>query len=163
MVEARSTVASSTSVITSRKKAVLAPKLLQAHLSNVKESLYLFDHTKVVKHAARNFLINHQVETLLQSKLYGPVILLSFREFSRDVRFVSQELAERFSAENMARNTIKVEVAAGPPLMAGLPPRKERVNVCHVENLILVNLSPCLGRSDQTSVYDFVRSQAKPA
>ena len=32
----------------SRKKAVLAPKLFQAHISNVKESLYLFDHTKAV-------------------------------------------------------------------------------------------------------------------
>ena len=31
-----------------RKKAVLAPKLLQAHISNVKESFYLFDHSKTV-------------------------------------------------------------------------------------------------------------------
>ena len=31
---------------TLRKKAVLAPKLLQAHISNVKESFYLFDHSK---------------------------------------------------------------------------------------------------------------------
>ena len=41
------------------RKAVLANKLLQAHLSNVKESLYLIDHTKVVEMPARNFLINH--------------------------------------------------------------------------------------------------------
>ena len=34
--------------IATRKKAVLAPKIFQAHLSNVKDSLYLFDHTKVV-------------------------------------------------------------------------------------------------------------------
>ena len=41
------------------RKAVLASKLMQAHLSNVKESLYLYDHTKVVDMAQRNFLINH--------------------------------------------------------------------------------------------------------
>jgi len=40
--------AASKPVQATRKKAVLAPKLFQAHLSNVKESLYLFDHTKVV-------------------------------------------------------------------------------------------------------------------
>lgn len=77
---------------TRKKKATLAPKLFQAHLSNVKESLYLFDHTKVVSQNTRNFLINHQIETLLQSKLYGAVILFSFRNFSRDVRFTNPEL-----------------------------------------------------------------------
>jgi len=40
--------AASKPVQATRKKAVLAPKLFQAHLSSVKESLYLFDHTKVV-------------------------------------------------------------------------------------------------------------------
>ena len=43
-----------------------------------------------------------------------------------------------------------------------MPGRKERLTVCHVDNLILLNLSPCLGRADPTSIYDFVRSQTKP-
>ena len=42
-----------------RKKAVLAPKLLQAHISNVKESFYLFDHSKTVNLDVRNTLINY--------------------------------------------------------------------------------------------------------
>ena len=62
MVEAasqRNTASAAAALRPKGKKAVLAPKLFQAHLSNVKESLYLFDHTKVVKQATRNFLINH--------------------------------------------------------------------------------------------------------
>lgn len=46
MVEARSS--QTPGLGATRKKAILAPKLFQAHLSNVKESLYLLDHTKVV-------------------------------------------------------------------------------------------------------------------
>lgn len=46
--------------------------------------------------------------------------------------------------------------------MPNLPGRKERLTVCHVDNLILLNLSPCLGRGDATSIYDFVRSQPAP-
>ena len=46
--------------------------------------------------------------------------------------------------------------------MKGLPGRKERLKICQVDNLILLNLSPCLSRTDQTSIYDFVRSQAQP-
>ena len=109
MVEARPQIAANTAQAT-RKKALLAPKLFQAHLSNVKESLYLFDHTKVVNQSARNFLINHQIETLLQSRLYGPVILLSFRNYARDVRFVNPELQAKFSTENMVRSTVQIEV-----------------------------------------------------
>ena len=41
-------VESSNSLVATRKKAILAPKLFQAHLSTVKESFYLLDHTKVV-------------------------------------------------------------------------------------------------------------------
>ena len=89
-----------------RKKAILSPKLFQAHLSNVKESLYLFDHTKVVGTAQRNFLINYQLETLLQSKLYGPVILLSFRSYDREVRYISQELQTKFSKSALAKNLL---------------------------------------------------------
>lgn len=159
MVETKAQTAGSTAT---RKKAVLTPKLYQAHLSNVKESLYLFDHTKAVSQAERNFLINHQIETLVQSRLYGPVILLSFRNYARDMRFSNQELQTKFDMANMARNTIKVEVE-GPPLMKGLPGRKEKLSVCKVDNLILLNLSPCLGRTaDPTSIYDFVRSQTQP-
>jgi hypothetical protein len=80
-----------------RKKATLTPKLLQAHISNVKESFYLFDHTKCVDQNTRNALINHQIETLLQSKLYGQVILLSFRKYGQDLRFENEELSTKYS------------------------------------------------------------------
>ena len=46
--------------------------------------------------------------------------------------------------------------------MPNLPGRKERLSVCHVDNLILLNLSPCLGRADPTSIYDYIRSQPAP-
>ena len=46
--------------------------------------------------------------------------------------------------------------------MKGLPGRKERLSICQVDNLILLNLKPCLSRTDPTSVFDFVRSQAQP-
>ena len=67
---------------TLRKKAVLAPKLIQAHISNVKESFYLFDHSKATDQNIKNTLMNYQIESLLQSKLYGAVILVSFRNFT---------------------------------------------------------------------------------
>ena len=46
--------------------------------------------------------------------------------------------------------------------MKGVPGRKERVSICHLDNLIFVNLSPCLGRTDTTSCYDFLRGQKDP-
>ena len=91
-----------------RKKAVLAPRLLQAHLSNVKESFYLFDHSKALSQSIRNTLINYQVETLLQSNLYGAVILVSFRNFAQEMRFQNGELSEKFA--EIAKNTLKIEV-----------------------------------------------------
>ena len=60
----------------------------------------------------------------------------------------------------MSKNLLRLEVE-GPPMAPGLPARKV-IAVCQVENLILVNLSPCLSRTDQTSVYDLVRSAKKP-
>ena len=97
----------------------------------------------------------------MQSKLYGHVVLFSFRNYARDVRFVNCELATKLAPEALARSTIKVEVE-GPPLMKGVPGRKECVPVCHLDNLIVVNLSPCLSRTDTTSCYDFIRGQKEP-
>ena len=107
-------------------------------------------------------MINHQLETLLSSKLYGPVILLSFRNYARDVRFVNADFKAKFALANLAKNKVTVEVA-GPSLMKGVPGRKERLSVCQVDNLIFVNLAPCLSRADTTSVYDYMRSQTNPA
>ena len=98
MVEASST----------RKKAILAPKILQAHVSNVKESFYLFDHSKALSSDIRNMLINHQMETLLQSKLYGAVVLLSFRNFDTDMQFRASDLSDKFA--DIKKSPIKVEV-----------------------------------------------------
>ena len=61
----------------------------------------------------------------------------------------------------MSKNLLRLEVEV-TPMAPGLPARKERIAVCQVDNLILVNLSPCLSRSDQTSVYDLVRGAKKP-
>lgn len=65
-----------------RKKASLTPKLLNALLSNVKESFYLIDNTVVRTLSDRNNLINSQIETLLDSKLYGAVMVLGLRQLS---------------------------------------------------------------------------------
>ena len=89
--------------------------------------------------------------------------MLSFRDFGRDVHFLNEELKTKFSYANLAKSTIKVEVTCGPPLMPGLPGKKERLTVCKLDNLIVLNLSPCLSRTDPTSLYDFVRGQADPA
>ena len=79
------------------------------------------------------------------------------------MRFNNGELQTKFDKANLASNTLKIEVQGPPPAnMPSLPGRKERLTVCHVDNLILLNLSPCLGRADPTSLYDFVRSQPAP-
>ena len=140
-----------------RKKAILAPKILQAHVSNVKESFYLFDHSKALSSDIRNMLINHQIETLLQSKLYGAVVLLSFRNIDSDLQFRAQDLSEKFAA--IKKSPIKVEVQC-PSTIKGVPGRKERLTVFHKENLILVNLQPCFSKNDQTSCYHFLRGAA---
>jgi len=70
-------------------------------------------------------------------------------------------MAAKFDHTQMSKNMLKIEVE-GPPIAPGLPGRKERLAVCHVDNLILVNLSPCMSRGDTTSVYDFVRGSKDP-
>ena len=141
--------------IATRKKAILAPKILQAHVSNVKESFYLFDHSKALSSDIRNMLINHQVETLLQSKLYGAVVLLCFRNFEKDMCFKAQDIAEKFN--EIKKKAVKVEVQ-GPSTIKGVPGRKERLTIYHQENFILVNLWPCFSKRDDTSCYHFLKS-----
>lgn len=65
-----------------RKKASLTPKILNALLSNVKESFYLIDNTNIRTPQDRSQLINSQIETLLDSKLYGSVILIGLRKLT---------------------------------------------------------------------------------
>ena len=43
-----------------------------------------------------------------------------------------------------------------------LPGRREKINVCHIDNLILVNLQPCLGKADTTNIYSWLRAQPAP-
>ena len=83
-------------------------------------------------------MINYQLETLLSSKLYGSVILISFRNFRTELAFQSSELREKFSKEELASNSIKVEVQ-GPSKFEGIPGRKERLSIIQVDNLIIVN------------------------
>ena len=104
-------------------------------------------------------LINHQIETLLQSKLYGAVILISFRNFTQEMKFQNDEMSNRFA--ELSKNTLKVEVQ-GPSLIKGVPGRKERLTVCHLDNLILINASPVLGKSDPLNCYHFLRASSNP-
>jgi len=63
---------------TFKKRASLTPKLLQGHLSNVKDSFYLIDNT-VLSGIQTQAFINQHIELLMNSKLYGEVIVLGFR------------------------------------------------------------------------------------
>jgi len=149
----------------SRKKATLSNKLMQAHLSNVKESFYMFDYTKCVGTQIKNAIINYQIETLLSSKLYGAVIVISFRNYEQELRFDKQEFQTKFSGRALAQNLEKIEVSGAPVIHKGftLPGKKEKISVCHIDNFILVNVSPCLSKTDPTSVYSYLRSQTRPA
>ena len=116
-----------------RKKASLTSKLLQGHVSNVKESFYLFDQTKCHSKAVRNTLINNQIETLLKSQLYGAVVLVSFRNYAREVHFESEELTQKYAPDVLVKNTVRVEMTqpgGGEERKVGntvikMPPKKE--------------------------------------
>ena len=43
-----------------------------------------------------------------------------------------------------------------------MPGRKERLNVCHQDNLILINVYPVLGKSDPLNCYHFLRAHSNP-
>lgn len=43
-----------------------------------------------------------------------------------------------------------------------LPGRKEKFNICRVDNLIIVNLHPCVGKADTTNLYPWIRSDLSP-
>ena len=60
------------------KKASLTPKLLQGHLSNVKDSFYILENM-VLSGMQTKIFVNQHIELLLNSKLYGEVIVLGFR------------------------------------------------------------------------------------
>jgi hypothetical protein len=77
------------------KKATLTNKLLQGHVSNVKDSFYLFDQTKCHSKGIRNMLINNQIETLAKSSLYGAVVVVSFRGLD-ELIFEAQDLQDRY-------------------------------------------------------------------
>lgn len=76
----------------------LLSNIFSAHLSNVKQSLYLIDETNCTSKAFRNLLINYNIDTLLNSKIYGyiwiifiyyysNVIVISFRNPWKDLKF----------------------------------------------------------------------------
>jgi hypothetical protein len=44
--------------------------LAHAHLSNVKQSLYVVDETRCESRQMRNLVINWNIEEMLQSKIY---------------------------------------------------------------------------------------------
>ena len=96
---------------------------------------------------------------MLQSKLYGAVILVSFRNFAQEMRFQNEELTTRFA--DLKKNTLKVEVQ-GPSVIKGVPGRKERLTVCHLDNLIMLNVSPALGKSDPLNCYHYLRASTNP-
>ena len=75
------------------------------------------------------------------------------------MRFQNDELTTRFA--ELKKNTLKVEVQ-GPSVIKGVPGRKERLTVCHLDNLIMVNVSPVLGKSDPLNCYNYLRASANP-
>jgi hypothetical protein len=134
----------------------------------------LFDQTKCHSKAVRNTLINNQLETLLKSQLYGVVVLVNFRNYAKEVHFENEEIAQKYSPEIMAKNSIKVEMTqpgGGEEKKIGdkiikMPPKKEMISVCHVENLVLLNVCPTLIQSAPKALpncYQFLRSSQKPA
>jgi hypothetical protein len=52
-------------------KIGLMHNIVHGHLSNVKQSLYLWDETRCETRATRNVLINYNIGEMLTSKLYG--------------------------------------------------------------------------------------------
>ena len=107
-------------------------------------------------------MINHQIETLLSSKLYGQVILINFRNLRTELSFQSQELREKFSYESLSQSCIKVDMK-GPSKIAGLPGRPEKVNIIHADNLIIIDCHPILSKQgDPLTCYDFIRDSPQP-
>lgn len=75
------------------------------------------------------------------------------------MRFQNGELAEKFA--DITKNTIKVEVE-GPSTIKGVPGRKERLTVCHLDNLFLINVSPVLSKADPLNCYHYLRASTSP-
>lgn len=89
--------------------------------------------------------------TLLKSQLYGAVVLVNFRNYAKEVHFESEELAKTYAPEVMAKHSVKVEMTNGVgeekkigDQIIKMPPKKEMISVCHVENLVLINVCPTL-------------------
>jgi hypothetical protein len=49
----------------------LMHNVIHAHMSNVKQSLYIIDETMCESKAFRNTVINFNIEEMLKSKIYG--------------------------------------------------------------------------------------------
>jgi len=96
-----------------RKKATLTPKLFNALLSNVKDSFYLIDNTVLSSPVDKHNLINSQIEVLLDSKLYGTVIVLGLRKMSM-MKFLKQDFQQKFSRDELKSHIEKVELQAAP-------------------------------------------------
>ena len=140
-------------MLNTRKKASLSPKILAGLLSNVKDSFYLIETGVIRSHSERNFLINHQIETMLQSKLYGCVVVLGFRPRS-ELQFV--EVATKFA--NLWKSPESIEVAGTPQVIKGItmPARKEKLTIYRLANLVYIDLCPQLKKG---TMYNYVISQ----
>ena len=137
-----------------RKKAHLTPKLLQGHLSNVKDSLYLLDNTVLQSSSARHSFINQHIEIMASSKLYGDVILLSFRPVT-ELAFPRDETKLQGLQES------KIAVQGPKKVINGisLPGRKENLKCLKADNLTVIDLSPSLSKD---TTYAFIRAASDP-
>ena len=54
-----------------QQKIGLMHNVVHGHMSNVKNSLYVFDETMCEEKRTRNAVINFNVEEMLKSKIYG--------------------------------------------------------------------------------------------
>lgn len=104
-------------------------------------------------------MINFQIEQLLASKLYGSVIVVSFRN-PNDLKFDNPETQSKFS--NLRQATFPIELVGPKVQIPGtdqfMPGKRERFQAMNVENLIVLNVSPTLSRSDASSCYHHFRA-----
>ena len=112
------------------RKAKLTPKLLQAHLSNVKDSFYLLDNTALPTPAHRRTLVNQHIEIMLTSKLYGANVILIALRRKEDLSFAREDLRTKY--KDLAASHQTIEVQGPKTIMKGIqmPGKKEKLAYC---------------------------------
>ncbi|CDW85968.1 UNKNOWN [Stylonychia lemnae] len=148
----------------------LINNLFTAHLSNVKNSLYLIDETNCSSKAFRDLIINYGIEQLIQSKIYGNVIYLSMRNI-KDLKFLNDDYSAKYSHQALYQNIAKIGDVEYHTLMASGQsiPKRESISIPKLDNLILLNAYPLLinppgigGLGKPSNIYQILKQSEKP-